>query len=76
MSRSSHAEKLLIQPAQIHQWVALALEQVERAFEESATSDRGSWRANAKVNEIKDQRNKKLEDKQENVKAKKANRDL
>jgi transposase len=30
---SSIAQVLTIQPTQIHQWVALALEQVERAFE-------------------------------------------
>jgi transposase-like protein len=33
---SSIAEELSIQPTQIHQWVALAFEQVERAFEKSA----------------------------------------
>jgi transposase-like protein len=85
---SSIAEELSIQPTQIHQWVALALEQVERAFEKSANSERVSRKAEAKVNELKDQRIKKLEEKlihkneviaelmEENVKAKKANGDL
>ena len=85
---SSIAEDLSIQPTQIHQWVALALEQVERAFEKSARSEKVSQRAEAKINELKDQRIKKLEEKlihkneviaelmEENVKAKKANGDL
>ena len=80
---SSIAEELSIQPTQIHQWVALALEQVERAFEKSAKSEKVSQRAEAKINELKDQRIKKLEEKlihkneviaelmEENVKAKK-----
>jgi transposase-like protein len=38
---SSIAEELSIQPTQIHQWVALALEQVEQAFEKSARSEKG-----------------------------------
>ena len=61
---SSIAEELSIQPTQIHQWVALALEQVERAFEKSAKSEKVSQRAEAKINELKDQRIKKLEEKQ------------
>ena len=85
---SSIAEELSIQPTQIHQWVALALEQVERAFEKSARSEKVSQRAEAKINQLKDQRIKKLEEKlihkneviaelmEENVKAKKANGDL
>lgn len=85
---SSIAEELSIQPTQIHQWVALALEQVERAFEKSAKSKKVSQRAQAKINDLKDQRIKKLEEKlvhkneviaelmEENVKAKKANGDL
>jgi transposase-like protein len=85
---SSIAAELSIQPTQIHQWVALALEQVERVFEKSANSERVSRKAEAKVNELKDQRIKKLEEKlihkneviaelmEENVKAKKANGDL
>ena len=35
-SISSIAEELSIQPTQIHQWVATALDQVERAFEKSS----------------------------------------
>lgn len=85
---SSIAEELSIQPTQIHQWVALALEQVERAFEKSVKSEKVSQRAQAKINDLKDQRIKKLEEKlvhkneviaelmEENVKAKKANGDL
>ena len=57
---SSIAEELSIQPTQIHQWVALVLEQFERAIEKSATSERASRRAEANVNDIKDQRIKKL----------------
>ena len=80
---SSIAQELSIQPTQIHQWVALALEQVERAFEKSARSEKVSQRAEAKINQLKDQRIKKLEEKlihkneviaelmEENVKAKK-----
>ena len=85
---SSIAQELSIQPTQIHQWVALVVEQAERAFEKSANSERVSRKAEAKVNELKDQRIKKLEEKlihkneviaelmEENVKAKKANGDL
>jgi hypothetical protein len=41
----------------------LALEQVERAFEKSARSEKVSQRAEAKINQLKDQRIKKLEEK-------------
>ena len=41
-SISSIAEELSIQPTQIHQWVATALEQVERAFEKTAKSEKAS----------------------------------
>ncbi len=68
----------------------MALEQVERAFEKSAKSEseKVSQRAQAKINDLKDQRIKKLEEKlvhkneviaelmEENVKAKKTNGDL
>jgi transposase-like protein len=37
-SISSIAEELSIQPTQIHQWVAMALEQLERAFETPSKS--------------------------------------
>ena len=82
---SAIAEKLSIQPTQIHQWVALALEQVERAFEKAPKSAKVSRMAEAKINELQEQRIKKLEEKivhkneviaelmEENVKAKKAN---
>lgn len=85
---SAIAEELSIQPTQIHQWVALALDQVERAFEKTAKSEKASQRAETKINELKEQRIKKLEEKlihkneviaelmEENVKAKKANGDL
>jgi transposase len=85
---SSIAEELSIQPTQIHQWVAMALEQVERAFEKTAKSEKVAQRAEAKINELKEQRIKKLEEKlihkneviaelmEENVRAKKANGDL
>jgi transposase-like protein len=85
---SSIAEELSIQPTQIHQWVAMALDQVERAFEKTAKSNKAAQRAEAKINDLKEQRIKKLEEKliykneviaelmEENVKAKKANGDL
>ena len=85
---SSIAEDLSIQPTLIHQWVGMALEQVERAFEKTAKSEKVAQRAEAKINELKEQRIKKLEEKlihkneviaelmEENVKAKKANGDL
>lgn len=87
-SISSIAEELSIQPTQIHQWVALALEQVERAFEKTGKSDKASKRAEAKINDLREQQIKKLQEKlihkneviaelmEENVKAKKANGDL
>ena len=87
-SISSIAEELSIQPTQIHQWVATALDQVERAFEKTAKSEKASKLAEAKINQLKEQRIKKLEEKlihkneviaelmEENVKAKKANGDL
>ncbi|AMV34675.1 Transposase [Pirellula sp. SH-Sr6A] len=85
---STIAEELSIQPTQIHQWVAMALDQVERAFEKNAKSEKASKLAEAKINQLKEQRIKKLEEKlmykneviaelmEENVKAKKANGDL
>jgi transposase-like protein len=85
---SSIAEELSIQPTQIHQWVAMALDQVERAFEKTDKSNKAAQRAEAKINDLKEQRIKKLEEKliykneviaelmEENVKAKKANGDL
>jgi hypothetical protein len=87
-SISSIAEELSIQPTLIHQWVAMALDHIERAFEKTANSEKVSQRAVAKVALLKEQRIKKLEEKlvqkteviaelmAENVKAKKANGDL
>jgi transposase-like protein len=83
---SSLAEELTIQPTQIHQWVAMVLEQAERAFEKSDRST--PKRSSDKTAELKEQRIKKLEERivhkneviaelmEENVKAKKANGDL
>ena len=85
---SAIAEELSIQPTQIHQWVAMVVDQAERAFEKAPKSARASKLAEAKFNELKEQRIKKLEEKivhkneviaelmEENVKAKKANGDL
>ena len=84
---SSLADELGLQPTQIYQWVAMALEQLERAFEKS---DRpvASKRVAQKIADLKDQKIKRLEEKlvdkneviaelmEENVKAKKANGDL
>lgn len=87
-SISSIAEELSIQPTQIHQWVATALDQVDRAFEKTAKSEKASKLAEATINRLKEQRIKKLEEKlihkneviaelmEENVKAKNANGDL
>jgi transposase-like protein len=85
---STIAEELSIQPTQIHQWVAMVVDQAERAFEKTAKSEKASKLAEAKINQLKEQRIKKLEEKlmykneviaelmEENVKAKKANGDL
>lgn len=87
-SISSIAEELSLQPTQIHQWVAQALEQVERAFEKTAKSDKGSKMAEARINALKEQQIRRLQEKlihkneviaelmEENVRAKKANGDL
>ncbi|MBU6173618.1 MAG: transposase [Planctomycetes bacterium] len=87
-SISSLAEEMSIQPTQIHQWVAMVVDQAERAFEKTAKSEKASKRAETKINELNEQRIKKLEEKlihkneviaelmEENVKAKKANGDL
>jgi transposase-like protein len=82
------AEELSIQPTQIHQWVAQALEQIEKAFEKTAKSAKATKLAEAKVNQLKEQQIKRLQEKlihkneviaelmEENVRAKKANGDL
>jgi hypothetical protein len=66
----------------------LVFDQAERAFEKFANSERVSRKAEAKVNELKEQRIKKIQEKLiqkneviaelmgENVEAKKANGDL
>jgi len=59
---SSIAEELSIQPTQIHQWVATARDQIEWAFEKTARSNKAAQRAEAKINELKEQRIKKLEE--------------
>ena len=85
---SSIAEELSIQPTQIHQWIAMALEQLDRAFEKPAKSAKASKVAEEKVNALKEQRIKKLEEKliykneviaelmEDNVRSKKAAGDL
>jgi transposase-like protein len=85
---SSIAEELSIQPTQIHQWVAMVVDHAEKAFERTDKSNKAAQRAEAKINDLKEQRIKKLEEKliykneviaelmEENVKAKKANGDL
>ena len=84
----SIAEELSLQPTQIHQWVAQALEQVERAFEKTAKSDKANKLAEAKITALKQQQIRRLQEKlihkneviaelmEENVRAKKANGDL
>ncbi|MEZ6096593.1 MAG: transposase [Pirellulaceae bacterium] len=78
---SSLAEELNIQPTQIYQWVAMALEQIDKVFAKTDSTQRSSL----KTSDFKDQKIKRLEEKladkneviaelmEENVKAKKAN---
>ena len=85
---STLAEELSVQPTLIYQWVAMVLEQADRAFEKAGRGRKGPKRFEAKLAELKEQRIKKLEEKiaykneviaelmEENVKAKKANGDL
>lgn len=82
------AEELSIQPTQIHQWVAVVMEQAEKAFEKTTHSDKASKLAEAKINALKEQQIRRLQEKlihkneviaelmEENVRAKKANGDL
>jgi transposase len=82
------AEELSIQPAQIKQWLAQAIEQIEVTFERTTKSARASKMAEGKVNQIKEHQIKRLQDKliqkneviaelmEENVRAKKANGEL
>jgi transposase len=60
---SAIAEELSLQPTQIHQWVAMALEQVERAFEKTAKSDKASKMSEAKINALKKQPIRRLQEK-------------
>ncbi|XZE34029.1 transposase [Pirellulaceae bacterium SH501] len=62
-SISSIAEELSIQPTQIHQWVAMVVDQAERAFEKTAKSEKASKLAEAKINQLNEQRIRKLEEK-------------
>ncbi len=88
VSVSSLAEELAIQPTLIYQWVAMVVEQAERAFEKTERRAKASKRAAAKVEDLKEKQIKRLQEKlvqkneviaelmEENVKAKKANGDL
>jgi transposase len=79
---------LSIQPTQIHQWVAMKIEQAERAFEKTAKSATVAKSSEAKAQELKERQIQRLQEKivqkneviaelmEENVKAKKANGDL
>ena len=85
---SSLAEELAIQPTQIYQWVALALEQLDKLFARNENGKSASPKTAQKMADLKDQKIKRLEAKladkneviaelmEENVKAKKANGDL
>lgn len=85
---SSLAEELAIQPTQIYQWVAMALEQVERCFEKTERGVKAARRGESKIADLKELQIKRLQEKliqkneviselmEENVKAKKANGDL
>jgi transposase len=53
-SISSIAEELSLQPTQIHQWVAMVVEQAEKAFEKTAKSDKANKLAEAKINALKE----------------------
>ena len=80
---SAIAEELSLQPTQIHQWVAMVVEQAERAFEKTAKSDKANKLAEAKINALKEQQIRRLQEKlihkneviaelmEENVRAKK-----
>lgn len=82
---SQLAAELDVQPSQIHQWTEAALAQIERAFEKH---DKKPKRSAKKLEQLKDQKIQKLEEKlnlkneviaelmEENVKAKKLNGDL
>jgi hypothetical protein len=82
------ADELAIQPTQIYQWVALALEQLDTVFEKTDRPNGPSRRASQKMADLKEQKIKRLEEKladkneviaelmEENVRAKKANGDL
>ncbi len=82
------AEELAIQPTRIYQWVAMALEQLERVFDKTDQPHAASRRAKQKIADRKEEKIKRLEAKladkneviaelmEENVKAKKANGDL
>jgi transposase-like protein len=83
---SDLAKELDVQPSQIHQWIAMALAQLERAFESSGgKKPKRSAKSleNRQARKI-DQLEKKLADKneviaelmEENIKAKKLDGDL
>jgi uncharacterized protein (DUF2344 family) len=61
--KAAIAEELSIQPTQIHPWVAMALDHVERAFEKTAKSEKASNMAEAKVAQLKEQQIQKLHEK-------------
>lgn len=85
---SAIAEELSVHPTLIHQWVAIVMDQAERAFDRTSKSEKAVKLAEAKAAQLKEQRIQKLEEKlihkneviaelmEENVKAKKANGDL
>ena len=82
---SDLAKELDVQPSQIHQWIAMALAQLERAFENSSNKPKRSAKSNETRQARKiDQLEKKLADKneviaelmEENIKAKKLAGDL
>jgi len=83
---SELAQELDVQPSQIHQWVNMALTQLEKAFEKPA--QKKPKRSAKKLEQLKDRKIHKLEEKlnlkneviaelmEENVKAKKLNGEL
>jgi transposase len=85
---SKIAEDLSLQPTQIHQWVALVVDNADRAFDRPDKASNSKKRQETKLSDLKEQQIKRLQEKivhkneviaelmEENVKAKKANGDL
>lgn len=85
---SALAEEFAIQPTLNYQWVAMAIEQIDRTFEKADRATKSNSRAEAKLAALKEQQILRLKEKlvqkneviaelmEENVKAIKSNGDL